>query len=152
MSDSKPVMAITGTRKGIGRFLAEHFLEQGYIVEGCSRGDSDLTHDDYRHHCLDVADEKAVISMMHAIYRSHKRLDVLINNAGIASMNHIMLTPKSQVERIFETNVYGSFLFAREAAKLMGRRKYGRIVNTATVATPLTVSYTHLTLPTNREV
>ncbi len=137
MSDQKPVMAITGTRKGIGRFLAEHFLNQGYIVEGCSRGEADLEHDDYRHHCLDVADEKSVISMMHAIYRSHKRLDVLINNAGIASMNHIMLTPKSQIERIFETNVYGTFLFAREAAKLMGRRKYGRIVNTATVATPL---------------
>lgn len=137
MSNAKPVMAITGTRKGIGRFLAEHYLKQGYIVEGCSRGDSDLEHEDYRHHCLDVADEKAVISMMHAIYRRHKRLDVLLNNAGIASMNHFMLTPIKTVERIFETNVYGTFLFAREAAKLMGRKKYGRIVNCATVATPL---------------
>ena len=137
MSLEKPVMAITGTRKGIGRFLAEYYLENGYIVEGCSRGESDLTHENYRHHCLDVADEKAVISMMHAIYREHKRLDVLINNAGIASMNHFMLTPKSTIERIFETNVFGTFLFAREAAKLMGRKKYGRIVNCATVATPL---------------
>jgi len=41
VSSSKPVMAITGTRKGIGRFLAEHFLKQGYIVEGCSRGEAD---------------------------------------------------------------------------------------------------------------
>ena len=130
-------MAITGTRKGIGRFLAEHYLEQGYAVEGCSREDSDLSHAHYRHHCLDVADEKAVIAMMHSIYRAHKRLDVLINNAGIASMNHFMLTPKTTVERIFQTNVYGTFLFAREASKLMGRRKTGRIVNCATVATPL---------------
>lgn len=137
MSVEKPVMAITGTRKGIGRYLSEYYLENGYIVEGCSRGESDLTHENYQHHCLDVADEKAVISMMYSIYRRHKRLDVLINNAGIASMNHFMLTPKSTIERIFETNVFGTFLFAREAAKLMGRKKYGRIVNCATVATPL---------------
>ncbi|MEL6415967.1 MAG: SDR family oxidoreductase [Pseudomonadota bacterium] len=130
-------MAITGTRKGIGRFLAEHYLALGYFVEGCSRGETDLEHENYRHHCLDVADEKAVIGMMHAIYRKYKQLDILINNAGIASMNHFMLTPKSTVERIFQTNVYGTFLFAREAAKLMGRKKFGRIVNCATVATPL---------------
>ena len=38
MSNAGAVMAITGTRKGIGRFLAEHYLSLGYIVEGCSRG------------------------------------------------------------------------------------------------------------------
>ena len=137
MSTSPPVMAITGTRKGIGRFLAEHYLEQGWIVAGCSRGSSDLVHPNYRHFCLDVADERAVTSMMRAIAREFSRLDALLNNAGIASMNHALLTPKSTVERIFQTNVFGTFLFCREAAKLMGRNKYGRIVNFATVATPL---------------
>jgi 3-oxoacyl-[acyl-carrier protein] reductase len=136
MSDL-PVMLVTGTRKGIGRFLCEHYLDQGWTVVGCSREASDLTHPHYSHFCLDVGDEAAVVSMLRAVSRAHKRLDVLINNAGIASMNHAMLTPKSTMTRIFETNVFGTFLFAREAAKLMGRRKYGRIVNFATVATPL---------------
>jgi len=137
LSSDTRVIAITGTRKGIGRFLAEYYLAEGWIVEGCSRGESDLEHERYHHTCLDVADEKAVIGMMHGVNRRHGRLDVLLNNAGIASMNHFMLTPKSTVERIFQTNVYGTFLFCREAAKLMGRRKTGRIVNFATVATPL---------------
>lgn len=137
MSVQKPVMVITGTRKGIGRFLAEHYLAQGWIVAGCSRESSDLTHEDYRHFCLDVADEKAVTAMLRAVSREFNRLDVLLNNAGIASMNHALLTPKSTIERIFQTNVFGTFLFCREAAKLMGRRMYGRIVNFATVATPL---------------
>ena len=131
------VMAITGTRKGIGRYLAEQYLTKGWTVVGCSRGDSDLVHDRYSHFELDVADEKAVASMMRQVSRDHGRLDVLLNNAGIASMNHAMLTPGSTVERIFRTNVFGTFLFAREAAKLMGRHKYGRVVNFATVATPL---------------
>lgn len=137
MSPEKSVMVITGTRKGIGRFLAEHYLEQGWIVAGCSRDDSDLQHPDYRHFCLDVADEKAVTAMLRAVSREFGRLDALLNNAGIASMNHALLTPKSTIERIFQTNVFGTFLFCREAAKLMSRRKYGRIVNFATVATPL---------------
>ncbi|MEH6409396.1 MAG: SDR family oxidoreductase [Hyphomonas sp.] len=130
-------MAITGTRKGIGRFLAEHYLAEGWIVVGCSRDESDLCHDGYRHFCLDVADERSVTGMIRATTREFGRLDVLLNNAGIASMNHAILTPKSTVERIFQTNVFGTFLFCREAAKAMGRRKFGRIVNFATVATPL---------------
>lgn len=132
-----PVIAITGTRKGIGRYMAEQYLEKGWVVVGCSRGESDLAHDRYSHFELDVADEPAVARMMRRVARDHGRLDALLNNAGIASMNHAMLTPGSTIERIFRTNVFGTFLFAREAAKLMGRHKSGRIVNFATVATPL---------------
>jgi 3-oxoacyl-[acyl-carrier protein] reductase len=52
-------------------------------------------------------------------------------------MNHVLVTPLRTVEKIMNTNVLGSFLFCREAAKLMCARKCGRIVNFATVATPL---------------
>ena len=130
-------MVVTGARKGIGRYLCEYYLERGYIVAGCSRGDSDLDHRNYEHHCLDVADESAVKRMLMSVGKARGRVDVLLNNAGIASMNHFMLTPKATVSRIFDTNVIGTFLFCREAAKIMGRRKNGRIVNFATVATPL---------------
>lgn len=132
-----PVIAITGTRKGIGRFLAERYLERGWRVMGCSRDASDLADPGYRHFELDVGDEAAVTRMMREVARDAGRLDALINNAGIASMNHALLTPGATMTRIFRTNVFGSFLFCREAAKLMGRRKTGRIVNFATVATPL---------------
>jgi 3-oxoacyl-[acyl-carrier protein] reductase len=52
-------------------------------------------------------------------------------------MNHMMLTPIKTVQSIFSTNVFGTFLFCREAAKLMQKKRRGRIVNFATVATPL---------------
>lgn len=136
MSEAKTIV-ITGTRKGIGRYLSEVFLDRGWRVVGCSRGGSDLTHDNYAHYELDVSDEKAVVAMMQSVRRSHGGVDALLNNAGIASMNHALLTPGSTLERIFQTNVFGTFLFCREAAKLMARKKSGRIVNFATVATPL---------------
>lgn len=137
MTADAPVMVITGTRKGIGRFLCEHYLQRGWRVYGCSRDGSDLEHPQYVHTRLDVSDEAAVARMLRDVAKGSRRLDVLINNAGIASMNHALLTPKATLSRIFETNVFGTFLFCREAAKLMSRNKFGRIVNCATVATPL---------------
>ena len=136
MSDER-VFVITGTRKGIGRYLAEKHLAAGARVVGCSREECDLEHENYRHHCLDVADETAVRKLFAATRKEFGRLDVLINNAGIASMNHAMLTPASTVERVLSTNVTGTFLFCREAAKLMQKRQQGRIVNFVTVAVPL---------------
>jgi 3-oxoacyl-[acyl-carrier protein] reductase len=131
------VTLITGTRTGIGEHLAKHYLAQGHRVVGCSRTQPEWTHESYQHHCLDVADEPAVKAMFGDIRRKHGRLDVLINNAGIASMNHAMLTPMSTVERVLATNVAATFLFAREAAKAMRARPGGRIVNFTTVAVPL---------------
>jgi len=131
------VMIITGTRKGIGRYLVDYYLEKGFIVVGCSRSAMDEQIEGYEHHCVDVADEKAVQKMVREVSKKHGKIDILINNAGIASMNHVLLTPLSTVENIFSTNVFGTFLFCREVAKAMCSKKYGRIVNFATVATAL---------------
>ncbi|MEQ1654292.1 MAG: SDR family oxidoreductase [Nitrospira sp.] len=133
---NEKVMVITGSRKGIGRYLVEYYCDLGFQVVGCSRENSDYSNKKYRHFCLDVSDEAAVRKMFQELARSVGRVDVLVNNAGIASMNHVLLTPMTTVRKIFETNVFGTFLFCREAAKLM-RKDGGRIVNFATVATPL---------------
>jgi 3-oxoacyl-[acyl-carrier protein] reductase len=130
-----PVTLITGTRKGIGRYLAEYYIDKGHYVIGCSRGGQDYSHPAYSHFELDVADESRVLAMFGEIRRLHGRLDILINNAGIASMNHSLLTPMKAVRSVLDTNVSGTFLFCREAAKLM-QKKGGRIVNFVTVAVP----------------
>lgn len=137
MNNSSRVVLITGTRKGIGRYLSEHFLNLGDTVIGCSRSDTDLNHDNYRHFYLDVSDEKAVQKMVSSVRKTVGHIDVLINNAGIASMNHYLLTPKSTVDKLFKTNVLGTFLFSRDVSKLMSKKKEGRIINFSTVAVPL---------------
>jgi 3-oxoacyl-[acyl-carrier protein] reductase len=78
-----------------------------------------------------------VMKMMNAIRSQHGRLDHLINNAGVASMNVALLTPMSTVKRILATNVEGAFLLSREAAKLMLQRRSGRIVNMSSVVVAL---------------
>jgi len=132
-----PVTLITGTRKGIGRVLVEHYVRAGHRVVGCSRREPEWRLDGYRHFLADVGEEVEVERLFVDLRKDYGRLDHLINNAGIAAMNHSLLTPVSTVERVFRTNVLGTFLFCREAARLMQRRSYGRIVNFASVATPL---------------
>lgn len=134
---TRPVTLVTGTRKGIGRHLVEHFVDRNHQVIGCSRGEIDWTLDGYFHYQADVSDERAVKGLFLSVRKQHGRLDHLINNAGIASMNHSMLTPLSTVHDVLNTNVVGTFLFCREAAKLMKTNGFGRIVNFTTVAVPL---------------
>ena len=89
--NEKQVIIITGTRKGIGKYLAEYYVEKGFQVIGCSRTTIDYELENYQHYCLDVAEEGEVKQMFAEINKTYKRLDVLINNAGISSMNHILL-------------------------------------------------------------
>ena len=130
------VILITGTRKGIGKYLAEYYSNLGHQVIGCSRGEAGNSNENYQHFCVDVTDEFAVKKMFSEIRKNYSRLDVLINNAGIASMNHSLLTPISTAREILNTNVIGTFLFSRESAKLMKRSEFGRIINFVTFAIP----------------
>lgn len=134
------VTLITGTSKGIGSFLAQYYLEKGYIVIGCSRSNPKWENnygDRYVHFNVDVSDEREVKKIFIFIRKTYGQLDYLINNAGIAAMNHSVLTPMEIVDNVFNTNTKGTFLFSREAFKLMKKKKFGRIVNFATVAVPL---------------
>lgn len=131
------IIIITGTRKGIGRYLAEQYLQEGDIVYGCSRRICDIEHPNYHHTRLDVSDEAEVVSFVRNVYKNHKHIDVLINNAGCASMNHFLLTPYDTAKKVFNTNFFGTFLMCREVAKYMVKNKSGRIVNYSTVAVAL---------------
>lgn len=135
-ASEKPVALVTGARKGIGRALAEHFVAEGWQVVGCSRTPSEYAAPAYRHEIADVTDEASVAELLRTIAREYGRLDATINNAGVASMNHSLLTPVKSFDRVMATNARGTFLVSRESAKLMRKRKAGRIVNFSTIAVP----------------
>ena len=92
-SIKKNIILITGSRKGIGYSLSKYYLDNGHIVIGCSRTETELKHENYKHYCLDVSNEKQVNDLFMNIRKQYGWLDVLINNAGMASMNHTLLTP-----------------------------------------------------------
>lgn len=128
---------VTGTSRGLGEFVARWYLDRGWTVFGCSRGEAAISDGKYSHFQLDVGDEQAVVAMLRDVRAQCGRLDALVNNAGAASMNHIATTPLQMARRIFDANFFGTFLFCREAGKLMIRQKHGAIVNFTTVAVTL---------------
>jgi 3-oxoacyl-[acyl-carrier protein] reductase len=132
-----PVALVTGARKGIGKHLAAHLASHGYRVVGCSREPAQHSIPNYDHLLADVTQEDQVVRLLAQVREKHGGLAVLINNAGLASMNAALLTPGATADRIVRTNFVGSFLVARESAKLMMSAGWGRIVNFTTVAVPL---------------
>jgi 3-oxoacyl-[acyl-carrier protein] reductase len=133
----RPVALVTGARKGIGRHLAEHLLAGGYRVVGCGRGAAAWDAEGFEYHLVDVTEEAQVLPLFRHIEVTFGRLDALVNNAALATMNHTLLTPVATVDRLMRTNVTGTFLMSREAAKLMRKRRFGRIVNLSSAVVPL---------------
>jgi 3-oxoacyl-[acyl-carrier protein] reductase len=134
--EDRKVILITGTSKGLGRYLAEYYVEKGFYVIGCSRNSIDFTNKSYKHFELDIIDEKKVIEIFNFIRTETKRLDVLINNAV---HNPIILSSAlisySDMENAYKTNVFSTMLFCREAIKIMLRKKFGRIINIGSMVT-----------------
>lgn len=134
-----PVALVTGSRAGLGKFIAQALAAKGIRVVGCSRRQPDWTADGYEHIEADVSQERSVLNLLAHVRGKYGRLDITINNAGIASLNHSLLVPAATVDRVLGVNVRGTFLVCRESAKLMQKRKWGRIVNLTSVAVPLRV-------------
>jgi 3-oxoacyl-[acyl-carrier protein] reductase len=134
-----PVALVTGSRTGLGAHIARYLVGQGYSVIGCSRQPADFNLTGYEHCQADVSLEEQIKALLQHIRRRYGRLDVLVNNAGVASMNHSLLMPAATVDRMLNVNFRGTFLAARESAKLMRTNHFGRIVNLTSIAVPLRV-------------
>ena len=128
---------ITGATRGIGESLAQHYLAHGATVIGCGRGTASIAHERYVHFSVDVADEDAVNDLFSGLRDRYDSVDAVINNAGVASMNLVALTPARVARQIMETNFLGTFLFTHGAIRLLRRAPAPRIVNVSTVAVPL---------------
>ncbi|MBZ5756584.1 SDR family oxidoreductase [Pseudomonas sp. S5(2021)] len=145
------VMLITGASRGIGAATAQLAARRGYAVCLNYRQRADAAEQLAQRIrqaggraitvAADVADEKQVAALFAAIDREFGRLDVLVNNAGMLERQmRLEEMDAARLQRVFATNVLGSFLCAREAIKRMSTAHGGRggaIVNLSSVAARL---------------
>ncbi|SKA20582.1 gluconate 5-dehydrogenase [Enhydrobacter aerosaccus] len=136
------VVLLTGASRGLGRDMALTLAAAGATVlcagrtvkglEGTARaivrkgGKAEVVP-------LDITDEAAVRERVEAIVRKHRRIDVLVNNAGVLSREAIVDLPTDSFRRTVETDLIAPFVLSREVGRHMLKRKYGRIVNIASV-------------------
>ncbi len=132
---SKTVILITGSRKGIGRYLVEYYAAKGISVIGFSREKSEFESEFYEHFCIDIGEEQQVKEAFKTIRKKYEKLDVLINCAAInPSVSHFILTPTTAIEKAYRTNVIGLMNCCRESIKLMMKNNFGRIINLSSMA------------------
>ncbi len=91
-----PVTLITGASRGIGAYLVKYYRDMEHDVIDWNRREF-----------ADISDEAGVLKAFSGI----DRLDNLINCAGIAAMNHSLMTPMDKVFQVLQTNVGGTFLW-----------------------------------------
>ncbi len=133
---------ITGGTKGIGKAIALEFLQNGYeVMMNYDRDEAAALAAQEEFNMLgycpvlqraDVSDEKQVSAMFGEFFTLYDRLDVLVNNAGIALKKVIQDTTPAEWDRIFGVNVKGAFLCSREAVDKM-LWKDGCIINVASI-------------------
>jgi 3-oxoacyl-[acyl-carrier protein] reductase len=107
-------------------------------VHGFARGAQTLVHGRFSPHAVDVTDEAAVRAAVSTVAAAG-RIDLLVNNAGAASMNALLLTPGSVAEQLMRVNYLGTFHCLQAVGKVMVRQRAGRIINLTTVAVPLSL-------------
>jgi NAD(P)-dependent dehydrogenase (short-subunit alcohol dehydrogenase family) len=149
------VAIVTGAGTGIGRSIALAFAAQGARVALAARGADRLeavageiraaggTATAIR---CDVGREADVLALFEKTLATYGRLDVLVNNAGIATRMPTDQVSLKDWQQVVDVNLTGAFLCSREAFKVMKRLRGGRIINigsiSAKVPRPNSVPYT----------
>lgn len=131
------VVLVTGSRRGVGKFIAEHFLAAGATVLGFARGAAAIEHPSYHHFEVDVGDTDAVVRAFAEVKKVTDSIQIVINNAAVLTSQYAMIMPPAAAQAMVNVNLLGPFMVSREAAKMMRKRKWGRIINIGSMAASL---------------
>jgi 3-oxoacyl-[acyl-carrier protein] reductase len=134
---SGKIALVTGSRRGVGRLITQHILQNGGRVIGFARGESTIDHPQYSHIQVDVGDPTSVQKGFVALKKISDSVNIVINNAAVLTSQYAMIMPPAQAQAMISTNLMGAFMVSREASKLMRKSKWGRIINIGSMAASL---------------
>lgn len=146
------VVLVTGGTRGIGRAVVEALLAAGARVALTYRASSDeaeamraLAGESLQTFAAPVGSLAHARDVVAKVLQSWGRLDAVVNNAGIARDNPLLLTSEEAWHDVIDTNLTGVFNYCRAAVFTMMKAKRGSIVNVASIAglraTPAQAAY-----------
>ena len=147
--DSKKLVIVTGAARGIGLATALMFNENGYKVAIVDNDKKEidnlpLKNKDMETFCFDISNDYELEKMYNLILEWHSRIDVLVNNAGVADFGNIEETNFQRWNEVMKTNLNGVFLCSQKAIAHLKKTK-GNIINIASIsglrASTLRVAY-----------
>lgn len=142
------IVLITGCSSGIGKALAVAFADRGYRVWATARNlDSikELAEKGIKTASLDVTQGDQAQSVVRQMLEDEGRIDILVNNAGYGAMGPMSETPRSELIRQFDTNVFAPMELSNAVIPFMQKQKEGGIINIGSISglvtTPFSGSY-----------
>lgn len=143
MSDLSNVALVTGGSRGIGRTIAEKLAADGFEIylTYVSRPDEadkvvaaiESAGGKAKAFKLDSGDRDAVATFFSEEIKGKVALDVLVNNAGITRDGLMMRMKDDDWDKVIQINLTGCFVFLKEASKIMGKQRSGRIINITSI-------------------
>ncbi len=137
----KKIAIVTGAANGIGKSIVSRLKEDHYFVIGVDTDsvnglklEMEFGKENAAFHQADICKESDVAALFSDCVKKHKKVDLLVNNAGIIRDNMIWNMSVEDFDAVINVNLKGTWLMCREAAKLMKAQKNGRIVNIASRA------------------
>jgi len=135
------VAIVTGASRGIGRGIAEMLAARGAHVVAAARGDhASGAVDSIRQAggkadeaMLDVTDGASVDALVSGVLARHGRVDVLVNNAGIARDQLMLRMKREEWDDVIGTNLTAAFTCVQAVLKPMIKQRAGRIVSISSV-------------------
>lgn len=131
----KKTIIITGSSSGIGLELAEYFGKKGHRVYGLSR--KTISSDFFTSISTDITDAQAVQNAVEKILASEKRIDVLINNAGMGMVGPVEDATKEDILQLFNLNLIGAVQMMSAVMPAMRAQKYGQIINISSIGSEM---------------
>jgi 3-oxoacyl-[acyl-carrier protein] reductase len=130
---------VTGSTRGIGRAIAESLAGAGARVAVVGRDASraievasEISSDAAGFAC-DVGDVASVTALVERVEKSFGQIDILVNNAGLTRDNILFRLKDDDWDAVLDANLRGAFVAFRAASRGMMKRRWGRIVNIASV-------------------
>ena len=133
------VALVTGSTRGIGRAIATTLAGAGarVAVVGRERARAEDVASqlggEARGFSCDVADTASVAALVEEVEKSFGSLDILVNNAGLTRDNLLMRIKDADWDAVLDANLRGAFASIRAASRGMMKRRWGRIINIASI-------------------
>ena len=127
------VALVTGGSMGIGRAIAAALAKEGAGVTITGRDEAALqtTIEELGVEGIagDVGNESDAVRTVQSVIEAHGRLDILVNNAGFGIFKPLVDMTLDELRGVYQTNVFGAFLMAREAARQFIAQGSGELIN-----------------------
>ena len=129
------VVIVTGGSSGIGHAIVKELLEQGAVVYNADLNNNNINNENYHYFNVDVTNKSSVKQVVDNIFNTEKKIDVLVNNAGI-NLPRTLIDSKeehpeyeineSDLDKMFAVNLKGPYGLVKQLANTLSNKMKGK--------------------------